>query len=63
MNFKPNLWKILVSIAIGGVISLWNYSVHVFGDPLPSLGTSVLVALISAVIVYVIWSLVRKGGK
>ncbi|MAG50953.1 hypothetical protein CL621_04950 [archaeon] len=63
MNFKPSLWKILVSIIIGGLISLWNYAANIFGDlikEMPSLGTSILIILVSAVIVYIIWSLFQR---
>lgn len=69
MNFKPTIWKTIVSIFVGIIAFVWhvntNYVVCNIVGCLPAYDWegSVISFIVSVVIVYVIWSLIQKNSK
>ena len=59
MRFKPTKRKVLLSLLIGFVISLWNMLRTFFGG-YNSLILLVGGTLIIAALIYVVWSIVQK---
>ena len=66
MNFKPTLWKTIVSIAIG--VAWFTYDWGDFKCDSPggchqALYNILIYAVIIIIILYVIWSLIQKNKK
>ncbi len=66
MNFKPTLWKSIVSIVIG--LAVWIYTEGGVtcggGVACPIFHESpIIVGILIAVIIYIIWSLFQRGKK
>jgi ABC-type Mn2+/Zn2+ transport system permease subunit len=61
MNFKPTKAKIIGTIIISFIISLFNFSRMIFGDLSPiNYMNVILVWPISAIVIFIIWSLFEK---
>ena len=61
MNFKPTKTKIIGAVIISFIITLFNFSRMIFGDLAPiNYLNVVLVWPISAILIYLIWSLFEK---
>ena len=65
MNFKPNLWKIIVSICLALIANLFGMvflggCVGFINCYLQGLAKVWMVWLIILVMVYIIWSLIEK---
>ncbi len=67
MNFKPTLWKSIISI-IGGII-LGSYLENVYFDIIRKptdidiaipIGTMILYFVVGIILIYLIWSFIQK---
>jgi len=65
MNFKPTLWKTIISIIIGAIGIFLIFSIIYTGDSILRFVFNmplIYVFLILFVVTYIIWSLFQKRG-
>ena len=62
MNFKPNLWKLVISLIVGAVLTkLFFIKTVIARSPSPTAYTYDWISgLVSVIVAYIIWSLIQK---